>query len=139
MSGRLIFRILASLMLAVMSGSALAGCTAGAPHVEMKGPEGSRIKVMLGVDPGNIAVSAPFKALVTTCAERSVSVKRVTIDATMPRHRHGMNYLPTLKKTGIDSYTASGMLFHMPGLWRIEVAVSANGKTQRFFHDIEVE
>ena len=130
---------LAVFVFAALSGPVQAGCGPGKPHVQMRGPEGTSIKVMLNVAPRQVTVSAPFEAHVTTCAAQSISVKRVTIDATMPRHRHGMNYLPSLKKTGNDSYTASGMLFHMPGLWRIEVGVSVDGKTQRFFHDIEVE
>ena len=131
--------VAAVLVLFAQTGTAQASCAPGAARIQMKGPEATSIKVLLDLVPKEISVSSPFAVRVTTCAEGASPIKNLTIDATMPRHRHGMNYLPVLKKTGSGSYTASGMLFHMPGLWRIEVAVSAGGKRQRFFHEIEVE
>lgn len=97
------------------------------------------MNVMLDVQPRRIEVSSPFRVRISTCAASGVTIERLSVDATMPRHRHGMNYHPKLEQNGEGRYTVTGLFFHMPGLWRIEVGVRAGGKTQRFFHDIEVK
>ena len=43
------------------------------------------------------------------------------IDASMPAHNHGMNYRPAVDEGNDGLLRISGMLFHMPGLWRIDV------------------
>lgn len=49
------------------------------------------------------------------------------VDATMPEHRHGMNYRPTLAATGPGRYRADGLLLHMPGRWEFAFELRAPG------------
>lgn len=51
-------------------------------------------------------------------AGQAWSPERLKVDATMPAHRHGMNYRPRIKQRSVGRYTASGLLLHMPGQWR---------------------
>jgi hypothetical protein len=43
----------------------------------------------------------------------------VRVDATMPEHKHGMNYRPSVKPQGAGRYRAEGLMFHMPGRWEL--------------------
>jgi hypothetical protein len=63
----------------------------------------------------------------------------VRVDATMPEHRHGMNYRPSvvLMPTGI--YRAEGMLFHMPGRWDLAFDLVDGERTQRLVKTLRVE
>jgi hypothetical protein len=45
------------------------------------------------------------------------------VDADMPAHKHGMNYRPSVKALGNGRYTADGLMFHMPGRWRLLFSV----------------
>lgn len=89
--------------------------------------------------PAAVSVGSPFRAIVSLCGAAGKAVDRFTIDATMPRHRHGMNYAPQVQSGAEQTYTATGMFFHMPGLWRFHVSVGRDGKRQRFTHDVTVE
>lgn len=43
----------------------------------------------------------------------------VRVDATMPEHKHGMNYRPSVTARGAGAYRAEGLMFHMPGRWEL--------------------
>lgn len=43
----------------------------------------------------------------------------VRVDASMPEHRHGMNYTPSVTTSGPGRYRAEGLMFHMPGRWEL--------------------
>lgn len=62
------------------------------------------------------------------------------IDATMPAHRHGMNFQPKIVAAGPDLFRAEGMMFHMPGKWQLlfEQRV-AGGAPARLTADVEIE
>jgi hypothetical protein len=49
----------------------------------------------------------------------------VRVDATMPAHRHGMNYRPSVQRRGDGRFEATGMLLHMPGRWELVFDVRA--------------
>jgi hypothetical protein len=55
----------------------------------------------------------------------------VRVGATMPDHRHGMNYRPTVTPQAGERYRAQGMMFHMPGRWVIEFELIGEGTTDR--------
>ena len=90
-------------------------------------------------DPSSIPIGRPFRATVSICSPSDTVVDRFEIDATMPRHRHGMNYTPKVTSGDDRTYTATGLFFHMPGLWRIAVTVRSKAKSVRFIHDVVVE
>lgn len=83
-------------------------------------------------EPASPAIGEHFNVLGRVCrndgAEFSGSVK---VDATMPRHGHGMNYLPTSQMFDNGQFVASGLLLHMPGHWAVELQVVDGASRER--------
>ena len=88
--------------------------------------------------PTKVPLNAPFDVDVTVCSQSDDFPTRITVDATMPAHKHGMNYVPKTARTGDASYTTTNLLFHMPGMWRVEVTAYGNDKPYRFTHDVDL-
>jgi hypothetical protein len=63
----------------------------------------------------------------------------VRVDATMPEHRHGMNYRPAITAQGGGRYRAEGLMFHMAGRWELVFEVRAGGKTERLARSLKLE
>ncbi|MEM7428860.1 MAG: hypothetical protein AAF441_22445 [Pseudomonadota bacterium] len=131
--------LLAGLILcAAQSASALAACVPD-DGLKMAGPPEAPLELAIELKPGTIPVSSPFQADLVICPGHAGLPDNVTLDATMPAHKHGMNYEPAIRKITGDRYEVSGLLFHMPGLWRFEVTAYVNGKPHRFTRDVNVE
>jgi len=84
-------------------------------------------------------LNVPFDTIVTICSQQKLSPTRVTVDATMPAHKHGMNYEPKTKRIGDNRYEVKNLLFHMPGVWRLEITAYEGKKPHRFTHDVTVK
>lgn len=89
-------------------------------------------EVYLAVD--EIPLAQPFSILVSVCDE--TAVRQLHVDAIMPAHRHGMNYTPKVTALGGGAFRVDDMLFHMPGLWELQVDVDING--QSIFYSSEI-
>lgn len=89
--------------------------------------------------PNVVPLNTPFDAVVTFCSQLEQHPTRVTVDATMPAHRHGMNYEPRTAKVNNNHYAVKNLLFHMPGVWRFEVTAYENDKPHRFTHEVNVQ
>jgi hypothetical protein len=63
----------------------------------------------------------------------------VRVDATMPEHRHGMNYRPTVTAQGGGRYRAQGLMFHMAGRWELVFEVRTGGATERLAQSLRLE
>ena len=63
----------------------------------------------------------------------------VRVDATMPEHRHGMNYRPTITAQGGGRYRAQGLMFHMAGRWELVFEVRAGDVTERLAQSLKLE
>ena len=63
----------------------------------------------------------------------------VRVDATMPEHRHGMNYRPAVTAQGGGRYRAQGLMFHMAGRWELVFEVRAGGATERLAQSLKLE
>ena len=63
----------------------------------------------------------------------------VRVDATMPEHRHGMNYRPTVTAQGGGRYRAEGLMFHMAGRWELVFEVRTGSATERLAHSLRLE
>jgi hypothetical protein len=63
----------------------------------------------------------------------------VFVDAEMPHHGHGMNFVPTVKRKGGDTFVGEGLLFHMPGRWVLAIDVGEDGVRERVQWDVDVE
>lgn len=83
-----------------------------------------------------IRLSKPFSLTVEVC--EPVLVRELTIDATMPAHQHGMNYTPKVVATGERRFQVDGMLFHMPGLWELEIKLDLSGRVITYSYPVEL-
>ena len=82
-------------------------------------------EVSYTVVPDPIPLNDYFELLVSVLElEESSEELLVEVDARMPAHNHGMNVLPSLTSIQRGQWTASGMLFHMPGHWEITVRMT---------------
>jgi hypothetical protein len=56
---------------------------------------------------------------------------QVRVDATMPEHKHGMNYRASVTARGDGHYRAEGLMFHMPGRWELQFDLRSEAGTVR--------
>jgi hypothetical protein len=70
--------------------------------------------------PEPIAVGQHFSVELIVCPRtEGAATQVVRVDATMPEHRHGMNYRATIQPLGSGRHRADGLMFHMPGRWEM--------------------
>jgi hypothetical protein len=62
----------------------------------------------------------------------------VRVDATMPEHKHGMNYRPSIKMLVPGQYRAEGLMFHMPGRWELVFELRGSGAPVRLSQSLQV-
>src|SRR3954463_15328222 len=105
-------------LLALMTPLAAAACE---PPVQGARLESARYA--LAYQLSEVAVSRHFTMDVGACAKNGAAPEALTIDAQMPEHRHGMNYRPEVKRVGEGRWQVAGMMFHMPGRWRLQFDV----------------
>ena len=86
-------------------------------------PEGELASAFVP-DPAPWAVGRHFSLRGVVCGP----ARLLSVDADMPAHRHGMNYQPTLQRQDDGRFTAQGLLFHMPGRWRVRLEVEVQGR-----------
>ncbi len=85
-----------------------------------------------------IETSKPVELLIEVCSPTANAVaKLIKADATMPAHKHGMNYRVDLAAEGAR-IKATGFYFHMRGVWRLEFDVEQNGQRIRFYDDLSL-
>lgn len=85
------------------------------------------------VDGAPIAVGRHFAIEVQLCPAGAVLAR---VDASMPEHRHGMNYRPSVKALGDGRWRVEGLMFHMPGRWELQLDVQAVDGSQRLLDTI---
>lgn len=78
-------------------------------------------------EPGVIRPGQPFVLQLRVCPSDATLLR---VDATMPEHRHGMNYRPSLQSLGDGRWHAQGLLWHMSGRWELRWDVQAAGRTE---------
>ena len=81
-------------------------------------------------------MGAPFTLVMNVCTRRGDGAELLRVEATMPEHKHGMNYTPTIVVIGNGRYRVEGMLFHMPGEWELAFDVRSGEEIERLTHDI---
>jgi hypothetical protein len=77
-------------------------------------------------EPAVRTVGQPFLMWVTLCPAEA---RLLRVDATMPEHRHGMNYRPTVHPVGEGRWRVEGLLWHMAGRWELRLDVQQGGDT----------
>ena len=87
-------------------------------------------------EPMRIEVGQPFALLFNVCTKSGGPAELVAVEATMPDHKHGMNYRPTIVSAGDGRFRAEGMVFHMPGRWELAIDVRDGEESERLTHEI---
>ena len=86
-----------------------------------------------------IPMARHFAIEVQVCSGATPSgATLASLDATMPEHRHGMNYRPRIVAIGDGRFRAEGMMFHMSGRWQLEFGVQSAKGSSRLFDDVRV-
>ncbi len=82
--------------------------------------------LIMALDSSKIKLGQPFSFKVELCnnsQKEASKPDRITADAIMPAHQHGMNYTPKISfNEESQYYEISGFLFHMPGEWEITIS-----------------
>ena len=97
--------------------------------------DGTRHVVLFRSLPEIPPLNASFTVELAVCAKDGSAVTTPRVDATMPAHRHGMNYRPSLTSTSSGRFRAEGLLFHMPGRWQF--AFEVGGERLTFAQDVD--
>jgi hypothetical protein len=76
-------------------------------------------------EPEVLVVGRPFALSLQLCPP---ATRVLRVDATMPEHRHGMNYRPSVRPLGDGRWRAEGLLWHMAGRWELAIEVESGGE-----------
>ena len=108
----------------------VAACPLAAPGLQR-----GAVQAAWQVDAAPISVGRHFAITVQLCPASAVLAR---VDATMPEHRHGMNYRPSVKRLGDGRWRVEGLMFHMPGRWLLRMHVQADGATAQLVETISL-
>ena len=90
--------------------------------------------------PEPITVGRHFALDVTLCGTNGTKgIDLLKVDATMPEHRHGMNYRAQARRLGDGRYRVEGMMFHMAGRWEMVFEVKSARSVLRMTQDVRVD
>ena len=143
-SAEVLVRATAALSLALALSGIVLASPAGARSCEPPGfaargrAEGHGVVVVYRTVPAEVELGRHFSVEAIVCAEAPAAVLS-GLDADMPEHRHGMNYRPSLTAKSPGHYVADGLLFHMPGRWRLLFDVERGGRRARLASDVLVD
>lgn len=119
-----------------LSGAFLCGAAAGCELPPGVRVESGRAAISYRTVPATIEVGKPFVLELAACPKKGASVSgRVRMDAHMPEHRHGMNYLVKVVPLADGRYRSEGWMFHMPGRWEFVFDLGA----ERLTHSVRIE
>jgi len=91
--------------------------------------------VLYRTSPAPLKVGQHFAIEFAVCP----APQSVRVDASMPEHKHGMNYRPTITGSGEGPYRAEGLMFHMAGKWELVFEVRARDSVERVAQTIRLE
>ena len=113
-------------LLASLAATAFAACPAppAGASVMADGP----VQAAWHAEAGAIAVGRPFAIIVLLCP---ADAQLLRVDASMPEHRHGMNYRTSLKPLGDGRWRVEGLLWHMSGRWELRLDLQSQGLEHR--------
>lgn len=100
------------------------------------GIAGDGVQVAWRVDGAPAIPAAQSFALIVRVCPADATL--LAVDATMPAHRHGMNYRPSLQPLGGGRWRADGLLFHMSGAWELRLDLRHAGRTQVLRQAVEL-
>ena len=89
---------------------------------------------------GRIPMAKHFALEVQLCDKDAASDAQLQkADATMPAHRHGMNYRPVIKPLGAGRFRVEGMMFRMAGQWELAFEVKSGNETLRLAQEVHAD
>ena len=89
--------------------------------VAADGAAGAGGTVVFAPRPWPVPVGRLFALDIAVCPTAGTALPAsLRVDADMPAHRHGMNYRPSVTALGNGRFVAEGLMFHMPGRWRLQ-------------------
>jgi hypothetical protein len=91
--------------------------------------------VLYRASPAPLKVGQHFALEFAVCP----APESVRVDASMPEHKHGMNYRPTVTGSGEGPYRAEGLMLHMAGKWELVFEVRAKDAVERVVQTIRLE
>lgn len=118
----------AALLLLLFAVLPATACPLSAPMLQL-----GDVQADWKVDGAPIAVGRHFAIEVQLCPAGAVLARA---NATMPEHRHGMNYRPSVKPLGDGRWRVEGLMFHMPGRWELQLDVRAGERSERLLDTI---
>ncbi len=81
-----------------------------------------------------VPLAQPFSILIEVCNE--TPVREILVDAIMPAHQHGLNYTPKVTALDEGKFRIDDLLFHMPGLWELQVDLDFNGQSVSYTSEL---
>jgi hypothetical protein len=109
----------------------------GAPATSVESP---RYVLAYRTLPAKITVGQHFSVEFALCAQSGVPLpESLKVDATMPEHRHGMNYKASVIPQAPGRYRADGLMFHMAGRWELVFELRTGSKTDRLTQTVVVD
>jgi hypothetical protein len=104
-------------LLAAQAGAQTCGEALGAGARRIDAPQFQLAYKLL---PDPVPVGKHFAIDFVLCPQGGAAAPaEVRVDASMPEHKHGMNYRPSVKMLAPGQYRAEGLMFHMPGRWEL--------------------
>jgi hypothetical protein len=89
--------------------------------------------------PDPVPVGRHFAIEIVLCPKGAAALPaELRVDATMPEHKHGMNYQPSVKALSPGQYRAEGLMFHMPGRWELVFELRGSGAPQRLTQSLQI-
>ena len=132
----------ALLLNAVAVGGSVAACGDSLPATGRQVLDRGGVQLAYAPQGGSVPLGRHFALDVEVCASAgSTPPQLMRVDADMPAHRHGMNYRSTLRTLSPGRYLAEGLMWHMPGRWRLtfELAAPPGQPVQRITHELNLE
>lgn len=89
---------------------------------------------------GRIPMAKHFALEVQLCDKNAASDAQLQkADATMPAHKHGMNYRPVIRPLGAGRFRIEGMMFHMAGQWELAFELKTGSETLRLTQEVRAD
>lgn len=113
-------------------------CVANAGK-RMSSVSGAPFSVHVLFSNGEVPLNVPFDVQIEICSDSGAFPSHIAVDATMPAHKHGMNYKPKVRRITDNQYVVENLLYHMPGVWRLEVTAQGSNQSHRFTSDMKLQ
>lgn len=112
-----------------------------APACELSPADGQRLdaealRTAWAVDGGAALRTGEHFALILRACPADAQLVRV--DATMPAHRHGMNYRPGIEALGGGRWRVQGLMLHMAGHWELRMDWRVDARPVTLRQDLDV-